>query len=395
LLSANFGFLEPHGAQLYRLAALAEHYFSTDANTCLLKLRQFAELLAQDVAARASLFTSTEEPFVDLLGRLSRSGYVPRQPLDLFHHLRRAGNAAAHVNHDDHRAALSALKVARELGVWFVRSFGKKPKLSLGPFTPPAPPSDPNAALLEALQRLQAELDQHRSETERHRARAEELEARSRTAEEKAAKEAEERAIWQSLAEDAEARAILPLDEPAMMRRLDVEFAQNGWEALELEAETASTQVQLELEALQQQAEQLPAAARASIEQEAARAAEDINLDEAATRAIIDEQLRQVGWDADTETLRHASGTRPIKGRNLAISEWPTASGPADYALFAGLKLLGWWRPSAAIGTSWRCCRRRSAIPQALPLSLMRSLKGRHGANFERPSCSRPTAVLT
>jgi hypothetical protein len=36
LLSANFGFLEPHGAQLYRLAALAEHYFPTDANTCLL-----------------------------------------------------------------------------------------------------------------------------------------------------------------------------------------------------------------------------------------------------------------------------------------------------------------------------------------------------------------------
>jgi type I restriction enzyme, R subunit len=103
LLSANFGFLEPHGAQLYRLAALAEVYFPTDANTCLLKLRQFAELLAQDVAARASLFTSMEEPFVDLLGRLSRSGYVPRQALDLFHHLRKAGNAAAHVNHDDHQ----------------------------------------------------------------------------------------------------------------------------------------------------------------------------------------------------------------------------------------------------------------------------------------------------
>jgi len=33
--------------QLYRLAALAEHYFPSDANTCLFKLRQFAELLAQ------------------------------------------------------------------------------------------------------------------------------------------------------------------------------------------------------------------------------------------------------------------------------------------------------------------------------------------------------------
>ena len=57
LLSANFGFLQPHGAQLYRLAALAEHYFPTDANTCLLKLRQFAELLALEQARLALAIT--------------------------------------------------------------------------------------------------------------------------------------------------------------------------------------------------------------------------------------------------------------------------------------------------------------------------------------------------
>jgi hypothetical protein len=33
------------------------HYFQRDPNTCLFKLRQFTELLAQDVAARASLLT--------------------------------------------------------------------------------------------------------------------------------------------------------------------------------------------------------------------------------------------------------------------------------------------------------------------------------------------------
>src|SRR6266542_1005717 len=72
--SLNFGFLEPHGAQLYRLAALAEHYFSTDPNTCLFKLRQFAELLAQEIAARAGLFTSTEEPFIELLAEYPARG---------------------------------------------------------------------------------------------------------------------------------------------------------------------------------------------------------------------------------------------------------------------------------------------------------------------------------
>ena len=66
-----------------------------------------------------------------------------------------------------------------------------------------------------------------------------------------------------------------------------------------------------------------------------------IDLDEAATRALIDQQLRDSGWEADTKTMRYGSGARPAKGRNLAIAEWPTSSGPADYALFAGLTLIG------------------------------------------------------
>ena len=66
---------------------------------------------------------------------------------------------------------------------------------------------------------------------------------------------------------------------------------------------------------------------------------------EAETRYLIDEQLRQVGWEADTENLRYAKGTRPVKGRNLAIAEWPTDStvgnrGYVDYALFIDTKMV-------------------------------------------------------
>jgi type I restriction enzyme R subunit len=46
-------------------------------------------------------------------------------------------------------------------------------------------------------------------------------------------------------------------------------------------------------------------------------------------------------WEADTKQLRYAQGIRPAKSRNMAIAEWPTASGPADYALFVGTKLVG------------------------------------------------------
>lgn len=78
---------------------------------------------------------------------------------------------------------------------------------------------------------------------------------------------------------------------------------------------------------------------------QATKAASQRQKSEAETRYMIDEQLRQVGWEADTENLRYSKGIRPEKGRNLAIAEWPTDStvgngGRADYALFVGLQLV-------------------------------------------------------
>lgn len=77
-----------------------------------------------------------------------------------------------------------------------------------------------------------------------------------------------------------------------------------------------------------------------------AKAIDSMKLSEAETRVLIDDQLRKVGWEVDSQTLRYSAGTRPQKGRNLAIAEWPTDSnickwGHADYALFAGMVLVG------------------------------------------------------
>jgi len=69
-ISANFDFLGIHDAQLVRLGALAERYFKDDPNTCLIKLRQYGEILAQLTAAKAGLFTSPDEQQADLLRRL-------------------------------------------------------------------------------------------------------------------------------------------------------------------------------------------------------------------------------------------------------------------------------------------------------------------------------------
>ena len=63
-------------------------------------------------------------------------------------------------------------------------------------------------------------------------------------------------------------------------------------------------------------------------------------LNEAETRKIIDEQLKKVDWEADSDNLRYSKGTRPQKGRNIAVAEWQTDSGFVDYALFVGMKMI-------------------------------------------------------
>ncbi len=110
----------------------------------------------------------------------------------------------------------------------------------------------------------------------------------------------------------------------------------------------AATESELEKILMQQAAEkaaQAPRIKKADRQKYAQKAANRRYKSEAETRVLIDEQLRQVGWEADTEKLRYSKGIRPQKGRCMAIAEWPTDSasgkgGFADYALFIDLKLV-------------------------------------------------------
>lgn len=51
-------------------------------------------------------------------------------------------------------------------------------------------------------------------------------------------------------------------------------------------------------------------------------------------------QLRQAGWEADSENITYGKGVRPTKGKNLAIAEVPTSDGRADYILCIGLQVV-------------------------------------------------------
>ena len=304
---SNFAFLKPHDIQLVRLGALAERYFHDDPNTCLIKLRQFGELLAQLIAAKTGLLQPGEESQADLLRRLKFERLLPSQVADLFHEIRILGNRASHGAGGTAAEALNALKYARQAGVWFHRTYGKDPKFVAGPFQPPAAPEDAAAPIRAELDRLRAELLASKSAAERAQLIADENARARQSAEERARQEADDRATWEQLAQDAER------EKQALSARLA---------------------------ALQQAPQPAPANILEFI-QTGEEAAKQIDLDEAATRQIVDQQLRDRGWDADTTTLRYAAGARPTKGRAMAIAEWPTEHGPADYALFVGLTCVG------------------------------------------------------
>ncbi|HEY1954395.1 MAG TPA: type I restriction-modification system endonuclease [Polyangiaceae bacterium] len=321
--SPNFSYLAYHDARLVALATQAEQHFGGDPSVTLIKLRLFAEVLAQRAAAKVALFVEREENQQQLIERLYERNVIGATQRTLFHELRRAGNLAVHEGKGDHREALHQLRMARELGVWFQRSFGNNKKFDPGPFIPPPDPKAGEAGLHAELQRLrddvaarQKELEAASRAIEDARKAAEKEVAERLTAEQRAAKAAEERAIWEALASE-----------------------QVG--ALEKQNKALAD----ELAALQAKSQAMPAKQLALAIERAAEASDAIEIDEAATRKMIDHQLRDAGWEVDSELLTYDRGVRPTKGKNLAIAEWPTLAdgheGWADYVLFAGLEVVG------------------------------------------------------
>lgn len=116
---------------------------------------------------------------------------------------------------------------------------------------------------------------------------------------------------------------------------------QNQLDQLAQSYEAKMEQLQQELTTLREQQTNVTNEDKKKRHTKSKQASSAFSLTEAETRLIIDEKLRQAGWEADSQTLRFGLGARPEKGRNLAIAEWALKSGFADYALFCGLELVG------------------------------------------------------
>lgn len=309
-MHSNFSFLAEHSPLLAELGATAEKLYPFDPASCVLKLRLLAESLTQEVASRIGLRLQ-QTTQAELLRAVDQRLGLDAQVRQMFHLLRHRGNEAAHqVNHRiGYREGMEALKVAREVALWFHRSFSSAPNFKPGPFLLPDDPSQKLAALQQQIATLQQDLQQAHITQAAQTELTQLLEAQAAQEHALAERAAEERAIYESLAHEASTR----------YAELKAVF----------DARLQATNAQPDIANPQQ---------LQALSQRAAQAAQKVTIDEATTRQLIDQMLMDAGWDANTHELTHAKGARPERGKNQAIAEWPTQGRQsADYMLFAGL----------------------------------------------------------
>jgi type I restriction enzyme R subunit len=330
--SSNFAFLQEHDPVFLQLASTAEQVFASDPNTTLIKLRQLGEALAQDLASRAGIEFDATTTQSDLLYKLSREIQLDQNIRSLFHTLRVEGNKATHEFRTQHREAMDGLKVARALTIWYHQCFGKNAHaFKPGPFVTPADPSTPLRDLQSQIEQLKTQLSESSQQLESNQKLADLLK-----------QEAEEYAV---LAEqmDAESRSHkqLAAEHEAALHKLRSEHEQS-------------------LKALQQQLAAQPHASQ-QVAKLTQQASSSFDLSEDLTRILIDQQLIDAGWQADSLDLTYGKGARPEKGKNKAIAEWPTSSPKAcaDYVLFAGLT------PIAIVEAKRKRINIADRIPQA------------------------------
>ena len=251
---SNFAHLTELEPALAKQGELAELLLLLDASTCVVKLRQFAELLAKRLAVRSGTW-KPDESQRDRLDRLRRENLLTDEVFQVFRTLRQEGNKATHDLEGEETRARFLLRLAWQLGWWFHHTVAPQAITQDNALVYVEPTHKPTPATVEGVKKEEAQAER-----------------------------------------DAE-------------------------QVLKDSPEEGSVRV--------------------PIVRAAQAASQLITLSEADTRRLIDQALRDAGWEADSETLKYSQGSRPGKGKNRAIAEWPTASGSADYVLFIGLTPVG------------------------------------------------------
>ena len=294
MINGNFSFLEQKFPSLALLGRKAEEYVYDDSNGSLIKSGMLCENIIGLICAynNIELFGDKNDTFASRITRLKREGLLVNDQCFVLHHIRKMRNDAVHKGFESVEASKGVLTLIHRVASWFALVYGGIKNV-------------PNF-----------KMPLKNDATER---------------------------IAQTFVETKIDNTINKKP-PLTLRKNVIKDSKKYDDATEKDSldaiETKLTEQDLE------KAKNEKIGSLSDIKERTLRFYNLLDRTESETRVIIDEQLRQVGFEADTENLRYSKGTRPVPGRNMAIAEWPTkpvvkggSTCYADYALFIGTKL--------------------------------------------------------
>ena len=300
---SNFEFLKGVNDTLYALAVSAEKNIYSDPHTTLLKIRLMSEDIIKHVAQLVNIDTSLST--FELIKELHSRNLLDDERKLIFDTLRKHGNKAAHCFYNNPIAAQNALAIAHQAATIYYRVKTGNGKFKPAKFIIPKESDElfleqqSQQEILNLQQTINQLMQQKQTSDEAladHFRNIRLLEGRV--------------SILQSSQSETELQA------KARIEALEAELEQNKLESTELTNDELAKKQKASAVILKRSR---------------------FNLSEKETQFIIDQQLRDAGWEAESDQLHYQKGTRPIEGRNLAIAQYPTDTGPADYVLFVGL----------------------------------------------------------
>ena len=305
-MSPNFGALVEIEPLLAVYGAGAESTVYSDPNGALVKCRQFAEVLAEQLVIRSRTLCDSERQ-VDRIAALERAGVLTAETARALHDIRKRGNAATHSHLFDVRGALLALERCWQLGnlLRLAVSGDRTPRSFIAPepvSTPTATAEDDRVVLVE----IEARLAKSRSElgdtlTVLDAARsAQQSEALARQA-----AETELARIRDREAAMAASMADLQTQIAALLQAGTV-------------ASGSATAESGDPKTFTQAFRRRPP------------------LNEVQSRRVIDQQLIAAGW-----LIQDYAEMNPLAGTGVAVREFHLAGGFADYVLYVDARIIG------------------------------------------------------
>lgn len=164
--SINFEMLRTHWPELATLGAHAENYVYTDPESCLVKLRNYIELIVRWLYRKERLPEGYRASLYDLLEAHAFKSAVPEQVTMKLDAIRIHGNRAAHGDKIKDGNAIWLLKEAAIVGAWLYLRYANGHADDFQKFQLPPKPEAKSSLTPKQLKKHQEQLEKAKEELE-------------------------------------------------------------------------------------------------------------------------------------------------------------------------------------------------------------------------------------